>query len=120
MKFNTLVACVIVSMAVVLPLNTWAEAARATSYENHPEALALIDEMVAEHAFDRQTLLQVFAEAQYKDNIIQLMNKPAEGKPWKEYRPIFVTTKRANGGKAFMASHRNKKATCHDQQVQQQ
>lgn len=106
MKFNTLVACVIVSMAVVLPLNTWAEAARATSYESHPEALALIDEMVAEHAFDRQTLLQVFAEAQYKDSIIQLMNKPAEGKPWKEYRPIFVTTKRANGGKAFMASHR--------------
>jgi len=93
-------------MAMVFPLNNWAEAARATSYGSHPDALALIDEMVAEHAFDRQTLLQVFADAQYKDSIIQLMNKPAEGKPWKDYRPIFVTTKRANGGKAFMASHR--------------
>lgn len=106
MRFNKYVASVIVSMAVVFPTLSWANAAKITSYENHPEALTLIDEMVAEHAFERQALLAVFAQAQYKDSIVQLMDAPAEGKPWKDYRPIFVTTKRANGGRQFMASHR--------------
>jgi membrane-bound lytic murein transglycosylase B len=66
----------------------------------------LIDEMVTEYAFDRQMLLSVFAQARYKKSIVQLMDAPAEGKPWKEYRPIFVTTKRTRGGKDFMATHR--------------
>jgi len=106
MRFNTLVVSVIVSIVTVFSPNSWSMVDRPASYDGHPEALLLIDEMVAEHAFDRQALLQVFAKAQYKHSIVQLMDKPAEGKPWKDYRPIFVTTKRANGGKAFMASHR--------------
>lgn len=106
MRFKTFVVSVIVAMLSVLPIVSWAKDVRATSYENHPDALRLIDEMVAEHAFDRQVLLDVFAQAQYKDSIVKLMNAPAEGKPWKDYRPIFVTTKRANGGRDFMASHR--------------
>ncbi|MEH6358542.1 MAG: lytic murein transglycosylase B [Pseudomonadales bacterium] len=106
MKFNKIVARVIILMAVVLPIQSWANEAKGISYEKHPEALKLIDEMVVEHAFDRQVLLDVFAQAQFKESIIQLMDAPAEGKPWKDYRPIFVTAKRAKGGREFMASHR--------------
>ena len=103
MRVNRLVANVIVSMAMLFSFNSLAS---ATSYESHSDALALIDEMVTEYAFDRQMLLSVFAQARYKKSIVQLMDAPAEGKPWKEYRPIFVTTKRTRGGKDFMATHR--------------
>jgi len=106
MGFNRLVVRIVVAMVLIVPLKGWAENNTPRSYEAHPDALALIDEMVTEHAFDREVLLNIFAEARYQDRIIQLMNKPAEGKPWKDYRPIFVTNKRANGGKAFMAEHR--------------
>lgn len=106
MKFNKFVARVVILMVVALPIQSWANESKTTSYEKHPEALKLIDEMVAEHAFERQVLLDVFAQAQFKDSIVQLMDAPAEGKPWKDYRPIFVTTKRASGGREFMTTHR--------------
>ena len=110
MEFNKLVVRIMASVALVLvlliaPLKSWAENDLLRSYEAHPDALALIDEMVATHAFDREALLNIFAEARYRDRIVQLMDSPAEGKPWKDYRPIFVTNKRALAGKAFMAAH---------------
>ncbi|MEZ5524527.1 MAG: lytic murein transglycosylase B [Pseudomonadales bacterium] len=75
------------------------------SYETHPQALALVDEMVEQHGFDRKALLKLFAETEFQDSIVALMDKPAEAKPWKDYRPIFVTNKRAKAGKEFMAAH---------------
>ena len=102
--------------ALLIPALSWAADSKTTvSYENHPDALALIDEMVSEHAFDRQRLLDIFAEAKYQDSIVQLMDKPAESKPWRDYRPIFVTNKRAQGGQAFMTEHRNTLARAEQQ-----
>lgn len=104
MIFSKLAASLVAVTTLVLSLNAWAG---QRNYASHPEAQALIDEMVAEHAFDRQHLQQLFAQVEYKDSIVNLMDRPAEAtKPWKDYRSIFVTTKRTNGGKAFMAAHR--------------
>lgn len=104
MHFSKVVISIIASLAfVLLPLRG---VAGSTTYEAHPQALALIDEVVEQHGFNRDELLALFAQTEYKNSIIELMDKPAEAKPWKDYRPIFVTTMRANGGKAFMAEHR--------------
>lgn len=46
------------------------------------------------------------AQAQYRQNIIDAITRPAEAKPWKNYRPIFITDARINGGRKFMAEHR--------------
>lgn len=46
------------------------------------------------------------AQAQYRQNIIDAITRPAEAKPWKSYRPIFITDARINGGRKFMAEHR--------------
>ncbi|BAV96226.1 membrane-bound lytic murein transglycosylase B [Lysobacter enzymogenes] len=48
----------------------------------------------------------VLAKAQIKDGIIAAMSRPAEAKPWRDYRPIFITQARIDGGKAFLAEHR--------------
>jgi len=47
------------------------------------------------------------AQAQFKQNIIDAMNRPAEAvRPWRDYRPIFLTQARIDGGRAFYAQYR--------------
>ena len=47
------------------------------------------------------------AKASIRDSIIAAMSRPAEGKPWADYRPIFIQPKRIDGGRAFLATHRD-------------
>ena len=81
--------------------------AAAENYAEHPAALAVIDELVAEEGFEREELLAVFAEAKRKDKILEAMSRPAEKvKPWNEYRAIFLTEQREKEGVAFFEKHR--------------
>jgi membrane-bound lytic murein transglycosylase B len=45
-------------------------------------------------------------QARYQQSIINAITRPAEGKPWKDYRPIFMTADRINSGRSFYAEHR--------------
>ena len=47
------------------------------------------------------------AKASIRDSIINAMSRPAEAKPWADYRPIFIQPKRIDGGRAFLAEHRD-------------
>jgi membrane-bound lytic murein transglycosylase B len=48
----------------------------------------------------------VLAQAQLRESIINAMSRPAEAKPWREYRPIFIQPSRIDGGRAFLAANR--------------
>ena len=48
----------------------------------------------------------VLATAQIRETIIKAMSRPAEAKPWRDYRPIFIQPKRIDDGRAFLAAHR--------------
>ena len=48
----------------------------------------------------------VLAKAEIRESIIAAMSRPAEAKPWRDYRPIFIQPKRIDGGRAFLATHR--------------
>ena len=48
----------------------------------------------------------VLAQAQIRDSIIKAMSRPAEAKPWRDYRPIFLQPARIDAGRAFLAAHR--------------
>ena len=79
-----------------------ASLARANGYLEHPQARALIDELVAEEGFDRAELEGLFAQAERKDSILKAIARPAEKtKPWYEYRAIFVTDTRTRQGLEF-------------------
>jgi membrane-bound lytic murein transglycosylase B len=76
------------------------------NYAEREEVQAFINEMVEQHGFDRTYLENKFTSAKKIDSILESIAKPAEKKlTWKQYRPIFVTNKRSNKGKAFMKEH---------------
>ncbi len=48
----------------------------------------------------------VLAHAQIRDSIVRAMARPAEAKPWRDYRPIFIQPARIDGGRAFLEENR--------------
>jgi len=79
----------------------------ADNYEANPAAHVVIEELVAQEGFDRNQLLQVFAEAERKDSILEAIARPAEKvKPWYEYRALFLNKKREDQGVEFFKQHR--------------
>lgn len=55
--------------------------------------------------FDASEVGNTLKKAEKRDDIIALMTKPAESKPWKTYRPIFMTDSRLQNGLAFWREH---------------
>ncbi len=74
-------------------------------YTEHPRARAFIERMASEHGFDRQRLKRFLATAERQESILEAMRRPAESKPWHEYRPIFLTEDRIRRGVAFWREH---------------
>ena len=73
--------------------------AAPASYESGSRAF--VAEMAGKHGFTQAELAALMAEARYQQRIIDAMNRPYEAKPWRDYRPIFVTPERIQGGVAF-------------------
>jgi membrane-bound lytic murein transglycosylase B len=65
------------------------------------EQRAFVDEMVRKHGYDRAELTRLLEDAQFQDGIITLITRPAEAKPWYEYRAIMVTPERIEQGVEF-------------------
>lgn len=75
--------------------------AQGFTEQQQNELDGFIDQMVSEHDFSRQELKQLFAQVTHQPGIIEAITRPAESKPWYQYRPIFVTEQRINGGVKF-------------------
>lgn len=60
-----------------------------------------IDLMVKKHKFNKKETIALFKQVKTKKKIIDAITRPAEGKPWHEYRTIFVTQTRINEGVTF-------------------
>ncbi|HEY5805727.1 MAG TPA: lytic murein transglycosylase B [Lysobacter sp.] len=72
-----------------------------------PEArAAFVRDTAAQYGIDPAYIESVLNRAEIRDSIINAMSKPAEAKPWRDYRPIFITQSRIDGGRAFLAEHR--------------
>ncbi|MEH6419940.1 lytic murein transglycosylase B [Pseudomonas sp. CGJS7] len=65
-----------------------------------------VRDTAAKYGVDAAYIESVLAKAQIRDGIVAAMSRPAEAKPWRDYRPIFITQARIDGGKAFLAEHR--------------
>lgn len=74
--------------------------------EVHPGEAALVAEVAADTGKDPAALTRLLDGAQYQQSIIDAMTRPAESKPWSEYRPIFLTPARIDGGIVFYNEHR--------------
>lgn len=78
----------------------------AADYQNTSQVDEFIAEMVRQHGFATEQLQKVFAQAERKQAILDAISRPAERvKPWKEYRPIFITQARIDRGVDFWRQH---------------
>jgi len=75
--------------------------------EPHPGAEAFVERAVAEHGLDPELVRAVLADARYQQAIIDAITRPAESRPWYEYRPIFLTESRIASGAEFWLAHRD-------------
>lgn len=71
------------------------------------ERAAFVRETAKEFKLDAAAIEAMLAQARYQQSIIDAITRPAEAKPWKAYRPIFMTPQRIAEGRAFLAEHRD-------------
>ncbi|MFT5372544.1 MAG: membrane-bound lytic murein transglycosylase B [Lysobacterales bacterium] len=69
--------------------------------QQHPGTEEFIDRAVTEYGLDGEEVAKLLAGATYQQSIVDAISRPAEGKPWHEYRPIFLTEKRISEGVTF-------------------
>jgi membrane-bound lytic murein transglycosylase B len=63
------------------------------------------DDIAREGGLDRAEVLAMVSKARYQQTVIDAISRPAEAKPWKDYRPIFVTDRRIDDGVAFLRAN---------------
>jgi len=86
----------------ILSLLTLACATTHAGYGNEPQVQEFINSMVERHDFKREELQDVLGQAVRRDDILELMSRPAEKRlTWHEYRKIFLTDSRIDGGVEF-------------------
>lgn len=89
-----------VSLLLFIPILSTAQLA------NKPEVKAFIKEMASEKTgYTQDELTLIFNNTEIKPDIIALMTKPAEKKPWYEYRKIFLNEGRIKQGVVFWNKH---------------
>ena len=68
---------------------------------DHPGTDEFVKRAVSEYGLPENEVRALLNEAEYKQSIIDAISRPAEGKPWHQYRPIFLTDKRISEGIDF-------------------
>ncbi|MAT65779.1 MAG: lytic murein transglycosylase B [Gammaproteobacteria bacterium] len=76
----------------------------ATSYADHPLADDFVQELV-EAGFEADEVRGWLRSAERKQSILDAISRPAEAKPWFQYRPIFVNRERIELGAVYWDEH---------------
>ena len=92
-----------ISLSFILATQT--SCAVADGVALRPEVREFVDQMVSKHHFNRNELITLLGQVQTRQDIIAAMMKPAEAKPWFQYRPIFINDARIQGGVEFWNKH---------------
>lgn len=79
--------------------------ARGDGLSNHPGAEEFASELARRHGLPTKEISEVLAEAERRQDILDAISRPAEAKPWYQYRPIFLTPERIGGGLEFWRRH---------------
>ncbi len=91
-----LVAASVLLLGVMSPLHA----------ATHPGQDELVREVVRDTGKDPVALNALLDQAVRQQSILDAISRPAEAKPWKDYRPIFLTDRRISDGVTFYRQHR--------------
>lgn len=67
----------------------------------------LFAELQAEQGFTSEELIELFAGVSIDKNVLELMDRQWEAKPYYKYRTLFITPKTISKGKKMVAKHRD-------------
>ena len=79
--------------------------AASGSYAEREAGQRFIARMQDEHGLEPGTVRELLAGIKPNAEVLRLIAKPAEAKPWHQYRAIFLTDTRIEGGVAFWREH---------------
>ncbi len=77
----------------------WSSSVMATQLR--PEIETFITRMVERHGFEESDLKNIFSKTKFQPAIISAISRPSTSKPWHEYRPNFVNSRRVRDGVTF-------------------
>jgi membrane-bound lytic murein transglycosylase B len=69
--------------------------------QQHPGAEEFAAKAASEYNLDQEEIILLLQNARFKQSVVDAISRPAEAKPWYDYRPIFITDKRIKGGIKF-------------------
>ncbi|RCS28826.1 lytic murein transglycosylase B [Rhodanobacter denitrificans] len=84
----------------------WMGASTTAAATVHPGQSELVREVAQETGKSPQALNALLDGAKMQQGILDAISRPAEAKPWKDYRPIFLTDQRISDGIVFYREHR--------------
>lgn len=70
-----------------------------------PDRATFIAETARQTTWTEAELTKLLDQAKVKQSILRAMRRPGEAKPWPEYRELFVTPSRVQGGQEFLRLH---------------
>jgi len=82
----------------------WGGASAAPAALN-PEIESFIEQLVADHQFDRRELRRWFKQVRVQSGVLRAMSRPATARPWHEYRASQLTEARIRGGLEYWQRH---------------
>jgi membrane-bound lytic murein transglycosylase B len=77
----------------------------ASVFENNPQVEAFIDQLTANHQFDRRELQRLFGQAKLQSGVLRAMSRPGTARPWFEYRISQLSEARIRGGIEYWQRH---------------
>ena len=80
-------------------------AADSHDFDREAEIEPFAARMAEHHGIPADRTRSLLAEARVLDSVLEAIRRPAERKPWHEYRKIFITEKRTARGAAFWRKH---------------
>jgi membrane-bound lytic murein transglycosylase B len=80
--------------------------ATAPAWADHPGQAQLVQEVAKDTGKDPGQLNALLDGAKMQQSILNAISRPAEAKPWSEYRQIFLTPDRIDAGIDFYRQHR--------------
>jgi len=69
--------------------------------QDHPDRESFVQRAASEYGLVPEEVTALLDQARFRQSIVDAMTRPAERKAWHEYRPIFITEERIDGGVKF-------------------
>ncbi len=93
------------ALAALLCMAFAADAATGSALDPATEIAPFAREVAERHGLDAARVAAILGGARVLGNVLEAIQRPAESKPWRDYRPIFVTETRIARGVEFWREH---------------